>query len=296
MLAAKDDAWTDIEVKFIEHFVLIVDAMHSQGLWDEEDGFFYDVFHAADGGDVPIKVRSIVGVLPLLGDGRPGPDLLGALGTLRKRFAGFLGYDDRRCRPRVAGRVVTVADGEALAVGVVPPGDGAPGPRPGLRRGRVPLPARAPRALEVPRGTPAVGRARRDGASPSTTSRPSPARACSAATPTGADRCGCRSTTSCCEPPALRPVARCVGRDRVPHRQRPDRSRCDVRRGPPAAAHLAVPQGADGRRPCHGWVEQAAGRPAVAGQRDVQRVLPRRQRRRTRRQPPDRLDRAWWPT
>ncbi len=65
ILAAEDDAWTDIEVKFIEHFVLIVDAMHSQGLWDEEDGFFYDVFHAADGTTMPIKVRSMVGVLPL---------------------------------------------------------------------------------------------------------------------------------------------------------------------------------------------------------------------------------------
>ena len=43
ILAVEDDAWTDIEVKFIEHFVLIVDAMHSQGLWDDEDGFFYDV-------------------------------------------------------------------------------------------------------------------------------------------------------------------------------------------------------------------------------------------------------------
>ncbi len=53
-------------MKFVEHFVLIVAAMHSQGLWDDEDGFFYDVFHAADGQTIPIKVRSLVGVLPLM--------------------------------------------------------------------------------------------------------------------------------------------------------------------------------------------------------------------------------------
>ena len=120
ILADEDDAWTDIEVKFIEHFVLIVDAMHSQGLWDEEDGFFYDVFHAADGTTVPIKVRSIVGVLPLLGMVVLGPDLLSTLGTLRKRFAGFLGQDDRARRGR-HGRVVPVPGTDAVAVGVIPP-------------------------------------------------------------------------------------------------------------------------------------------------------------------------------
>jgi hypothetical protein len=120
ILATKDDAWTDIEVKFIEHFVLIVDAMRSQGLWDEEDGFFYDVFHAADGTTTPIKVRSIVGVLPLMGMVALGPDLLETLGTLRKRFAGFLGEDGRAD----GGRVFPIAGTDALGIGVVPPGEG----------------------------------------------------------------------------------------------------------------------------------------------------------------------------
>jgi hypothetical protein len=122
VLAAKDDAWTDIEVKFIEHFVLIVDAMHTQGLWDEQDGFFYDVFHAADGGEVPIRVRSIVGVLPLLGEVVLGPDLVELLGNLRKRFAGFLGYDELGVAGRGRWRVLAGPDGDALAVGVIPPG------------------------------------------------------------------------------------------------------------------------------------------------------------------------------
>ena len=121
ILAAEDDAWTDIEVKFIEHFVLIVDAMRSRGLWDEEDGFFYDVFHAADGTTTPIRVRSMVGVLPLLGMVALGPDLLGTVGTLRKRFAGFLGQAEREISD--GGRVFRIPGTEALAVGVVPPGE-----------------------------------------------------------------------------------------------------------------------------------------------------------------------------
>ena len=107
ILATRDDAWTDIELKFIEHFVLIVDAMHSQGLWDEEDGFFYDVLHAPDGTPTPIKVRSMVGVLPLLGTVAAGAGAAGALATLQKRFAGFLGQDDAE-RPADAGRVFRV--------------------------------------------------------------------------------------------------------------------------------------------------------------------------------------------
>ena len=125
ILAEKDDAWTDIEVKFIEHFVLIVDAMHSQGLWDEADGFFYDVFRSIEGETVPIKVRSIVGVLPLMGMVVVGPELLATLQTLQKRFAGFLGQDvtatDLSSQPS-RGRVVTLPAGDAVAMGVVPPG------------------------------------------------------------------------------------------------------------------------------------------------------------------------------
>ncbi len=121
-LAVEDDSWTDIEVKFIEHFVLIVEAMHSQGLWDEEDGFFYDLFHAADGRQTPIRVRSIVGVLPLLGEVVLGPDLLELIGTLQKRFAGFLGYDELGVPGQGRGRLVPSSAGDALAVGVIPPG------------------------------------------------------------------------------------------------------------------------------------------------------------------------------
>jgi hypothetical protein len=60
-------AATDLILKFLEHFALISQAFESQGLWDDEDGFFYDQLHLPDGRDVPVKVHSIVGILPLLG-------------------------------------------------------------------------------------------------------------------------------------------------------------------------------------------------------------------------------------
>jgi len=122
ILAAKDDAWTDIEVKFIEHFVLIVDAMHDRGLWNEEDGFFYDVFHAADGTSTPIKVHSMVGLLPLMGTVVLGPDLLDALAALRKRFAGFVAQGDGQVTQ--GGRLFKIPGTEVIAIGVVPPGQG----------------------------------------------------------------------------------------------------------------------------------------------------------------------------
>jgi len=67
-LARENPAYEDIASKFFEHFIGIVDAMNAiggEGLWDEEDGFYYDRL-AIDGHSVPIKVRSLVGVIPLI--------------------------------------------------------------------------------------------------------------------------------------------------------------------------------------------------------------------------------------
>ncbi len=124
VLAEEDDAWTDIEVKFVAHYVLIVDAMRASGLWDAEDGFYYDVFRSADGAGVPIKVRSIVGVLPLMATAVLGPEALGSLGTLNKRFASTRGRLDVEALAGTRGRVIADADGDRIALGVIPPGDG----------------------------------------------------------------------------------------------------------------------------------------------------------------------------
>jgi hypothetical protein len=64
-LAVHDRVYEDIAAKFLEHFAYIADAAYEFGLWDEDESFFYDVLRTADGATVPLKVRSVVGLLPL---------------------------------------------------------------------------------------------------------------------------------------------------------------------------------------------------------------------------------------
>jgi hypothetical protein len=63
VLATHDDAYEDMATKFFEHFALIASA--AQRLWDDEDGFFYDALQAGDGTRAVLRVRSVVGLLPL---------------------------------------------------------------------------------------------------------------------------------------------------------------------------------------------------------------------------------------
>ncbi len=69
-LAREDPAYEDVASKFFEHFVFISQAMNDMGgegigLWDEQDGFYYDVLHFGERSWTPIKVRSMVGLIPL---------------------------------------------------------------------------------------------------------------------------------------------------------------------------------------------------------------------------------------
>jgi hypothetical protein len=69
-LASEDPAYEDVASKFWEHFLYIAYAINhlgndGTGMWSEEDGFYYDVLHMPDGENVPLKVRSIVGLVPL---------------------------------------------------------------------------------------------------------------------------------------------------------------------------------------------------------------------------------------
>jgi len=67
-VAAQDPAYEDMVRKFVEHFVYIAAAMNrpgSDGMWDEEDGFYYDLLRLPDGSATRLKVRSMVGLLPL---------------------------------------------------------------------------------------------------------------------------------------------------------------------------------------------------------------------------------------
>ncbi len=68
-LASEDPAYEDVASKFFEHFVAITDAMNTlggTGLWDEDDGFYYDQVRTTGGGTIPVKVRSAVGLIPLI--------------------------------------------------------------------------------------------------------------------------------------------------------------------------------------------------------------------------------------
>ncbi len=67
-LAAADPSFDDMAAKFVDHFLWIARAMNyvgPSGMWDEEDGFYYDVLRYPDGGASRLKVRSMVGLLPL---------------------------------------------------------------------------------------------------------------------------------------------------------------------------------------------------------------------------------------
>jgi hypothetical protein len=81
---------SDLVLKFLEHFAAIRDALTGQGLWDEADGLYYDRLVTPSGDVVPVKVRSMVGIIPVLAavvidEG----DLRQAL-ALGKQFADFL--------------------------------------------------------------------------------------------------------------------------------------------------------------------------------------------------------------
>jgi hypothetical protein len=93
-LAMQRPGYSEMAIKFVQHFLWIANAMMNAGagtgMWDEADGFFYDVLRLPDGGARRLKVRSLVGLLPLCAvtefDGR----LLEKYPELRQRLRNFL--------------------------------------------------------------------------------------------------------------------------------------------------------------------------------------------------------------
>jgi mannosylglycerate hydrolase MGH1-like protein len=91
-LASEDPAYEDVASKFFEHFVSIVDAMNTlggMGLWDEQDGFYYDQLHV-DGQHIPLKVRSMVGLIPLFAVEVLEEDVMAKLPGFRRRMQWFV--------------------------------------------------------------------------------------------------------------------------------------------------------------------------------------------------------------
>jgi hypothetical protein len=92
-LARSRPAYEDIASKFFEHFVDIIDAMNNlggDGLWNEEDGFYYDQILVDDGTEIPLRVRSLVGIIPLLAVEVLDQEVIKALPGFRKRMRWFV--------------------------------------------------------------------------------------------------------------------------------------------------------------------------------------------------------------
>ncbi len=88
-LTSHDRVYEDLATKFFEHFALIGSALNEKGLWNEQDGFYYDVLRT--GGDaIPLRARSVVGLLPLAAVTTIGPKTMAALPDFAARVHWFV--------------------------------------------------------------------------------------------------------------------------------------------------------------------------------------------------------------
>ncbi len=118
-LALHNPAYEDVASKFFEHFLYIADAMNrlgGTGLWDEQDGFYYDRLRLPDNRTIPMKVRSMVGLIPLFAVETLEAEAINRLAGFRRRMEWFL-----RHRPDLCGNLASltregVADRRLLAI------------------------------------------------------------------------------------------------------------------------------------------------------------------------------------
>jgi hypothetical protein len=94
-LARENPVYEDVASKFFEHFVYICHAMNHVGgtslsLWDEDDGFYYDVLHLPDGSSQRLKVRSMVGLIPLFAVETIAPETIERLPGFARRMRWFV--------------------------------------------------------------------------------------------------------------------------------------------------------------------------------------------------------------
>ncbi|MDQ6613687.1 MAG: glucosidase [Actinomycetota bacterium] len=103
-LAHHDRSYEDVATKFFEHFLAIANAMNNVGrhnisLWDPQDGFFYDVL-SMNGHQTPMRIRSIVGLIPLFAVETIEPSLLDELPDFAARMRWFM-----KNRPDLCGNI-----------------------------------------------------------------------------------------------------------------------------------------------------------------------------------------------
>ena len=125
-LAVGDPAYEDVASKFLEHFVAIAEAMNTfggTGLWDEADGFYYDQIHV-DGQQIPLRLRSGVGLIPLFACEVIEQADLDRLPGVRKRLEWFvrnlpeqarnIGYMEEGCPGHENHRMLAIPSRERL--------------------------------------------------------------------------------------------------------------------------------------------------------------------------------------
>ena len=108
-LGRENPAYEDVASKFFEHFVYIARAMNDIGgegieLWDAKDGFYYDVLHLPEGRALPLKVRSMVGLIPLFAVETLDPEVVDHLPGFKRRMQWFI-----ENRPELSERFETEA-------------------------------------------------------------------------------------------------------------------------------------------------------------------------------------------
>ena len=118
-LAVQNRAYEDVATKFFEHFAYIASAVYRRELWDDEDGFYYDVLQADAGWRVPLRVRSMVGLLPVVATTTLGLATLAGLPDFANRAKWFA--DHKADLAERVTRTHTTAKGRGQLLSIVSP-------------------------------------------------------------------------------------------------------------------------------------------------------------------------------
>ena len=294
-LTAHDPTYEAMIMKFVEHFYYIAAAMNrpgQDGMWDEEDGFYYDLLRLPDGSATRLKVRSMVGLLPLCATTVVGKVAAGARSAGDGLAAGTPAPDARTPEDHPPHGPGTLWGSGARNPGPGQPGAAPPDPYEDARRERVPEPLRHPLALQVPRAAPVRLQRRRPGVPGGLSAGRVEHRHVRRQLQLAGTDLDAGERAHHPGAAELLPVLRRQLQDRMPYRFREDDEplRGEQRDRRPAHPDIHPRRAWPAARLWrHGEVPE---RSPLARSHPLLRVLPRRQRCRAGRQPSDRLDRA----
>jgi hypothetical protein len=119
VLADHDPTYEDVATKFFEHFTYIASAMQTAGLWDENDGFFYDVIRMLDGSHQALRARSMVGIVPMFAVTVIEPQVMAELPDFATRMRWFLQFKPEFVTSCT--HVRDTGDGERRALSILSP-------------------------------------------------------------------------------------------------------------------------------------------------------------------------------